>query len=209
MQRIPAGAAVLACVLAVAASGCGGSSDDSPGVASVGQGGGSSDTSSTPTSTMSADDRMVAFARCMRQHGVDMKDPTPDANGNFRITIGGPGGKKPAGGAKRTQGPDQKTQKALQACQKLAPGGQQKLSPADKQRLQDAALQYARCMRSHGIDVPDPKIGDGGMVQIMGGPNTATPKAQKIQAQCQQAFRKARQDIGGPNEPDGTSRSGS
>ena len=44
MHRIPAGAAVLACVLAVAASGCGGSSDDSPGVASVGQGDASSDT---------------------------------------------------------------------------------------------------------------------------------------------------------------------
>ena len=195
MQRIPAGAAVLACVLAVAASGCGGSSDDSPGVASVGQGDGSSDTSSTPTSTQSAEDRMVAFARCMRTHGVDMKDPTPDANGNFRITIGS-GPKKP-GGAKRTQGPDQKTQKALQACGKLQPGGQQKLSPADKQRLQDAALQYARCMRKHGINVPDPKVGSGGMVQIMGGPNTASPRAQKIAQQCQSAFRSARVGIGG------------
>jgi hypothetical protein len=151
---------------------------------------------------------MVAFARCMRAHGVDMKDPTPDANGNFRITIGS-GPKKP-GGAKRTQGPDQKTRKALQACQKLQPGGLQKLSPADKQRLQDAALEYARCMRKHGIDVPDPKIGDGGMVQIMGGPNTATPKAQKIQQQCQQAFRSAREDIGGgPDDEGGTTGSGS
>jgi hypothetical protein len=192
MQRIPAGAAVLACVLAAAASGCGGASDDGNGVASVGQGDGSSGSSSTPTSTLSEQDQMVAFARCMRQHGVAMKDPTPDAHGNFRITIGSGG----PGKAKRTQGPDQKTQKALQACQKLAPGGQQKLSPADKQRLQDAALEFARCMRKHGIEVPDPKIGDGGMVQIMGGPKTASPKAQKIQQQCQQAFRSAREDIG-------------
>jgi hypothetical protein len=205
MQRIPAGAAVLACVLAAAASGCGGASDDSPGVASVGQGDGSSDSSSTPTSTQSAEDRMVAFARCMRGHGVAMKDPTPDAQGNFRITIGSGG----PGKAKRTQGPDQKTQKALQACQKLAPGGQQKLSPADKQRLQDAALEFARCMRKHGIEVPDPKIGDGGIVQIAGGPKTASPKAQKIQQQCQQAFRSAREGIGDGDDDGATSRSGS
>jgi hypothetical protein len=206
MQRIPAGAAVLACVLAATASGCGGSSDDPDGVASVAQGDGSADSSSTPTSTQSAEDRMVAFARCMRQHGVAMKDPTQDAHGNFRITIGSGGG---PGKGKRTQGPDQKTQKALQSCQKFAPGGQQKLSPADKQRLQDAALEFARCMRKHGIHVPDPKIGDGGLVQIMGGPKAPSARTRKVQQQCQQAFRSAREDIGDGGADGAPSGSGS
>jgi hypothetical protein len=195
MHRRTGGAAVLACALAVTASACGGSSPKANGVASLGGGDGTGTTSSTPTSTQSTEDRMLAYAKCMRSHGVDMPDPTQDAHGNFKVTIraGGPGKK----GQKLTQGPDQKTVKAMQACQKLMPGGIQKLSPADKQRLQDAALQYARCMRKHGIDVPDPKIGDGGMVQIMGGPNTASPKAQKIAQQCQSAFRSARVGIGG------------
>ncbi len=187
---------MLACALAAAAaSACGGSSPKANGVANLG-GSGSDTTSSTPTSTQSADDRMLAYAKCMRSHGVDMPDPTQDAHGNFKVTIrghGGPGKK----GARLTQGPDQKTVKAMQACQKLMPGGLQKLSPADKQRLQDAALQYARCMRKHGINVPDPKVGSGGMVQIMGGPNTASPRAQKIAQQCQSAFRSARVGIGG------------
>jgi hypothetical protein len=30
-------------------------------------------------------DRYVAFARCMREHGVDMADPEPDASGNVTL----------------------------------------------------------------------------------------------------------------------------
>jgi hypothetical protein len=40
--------------------------------------------------------------------------------------------------------------------------------PSD-QEFQDAALEYAQCMREHGVDMPDPEFGeDGGAVQMMG-----------------------------------------
>ena len=34
----------------------------------------------------------------------------------------------------------------------------------------DAALAYAKCMRREGIDMPDPKVGEGGLIQIGPGP---------------------------------------
>jgi hypothetical protein len=41
-------------------------------------------------------------------------------------------------------------------------------SPRDSQEFQDAMLEYAECMREHGIDMPDPEFnGDGGVTQRM------------------------------------------
>jgi len=44
----------------------------------------------------------------------------------------------------------------------------------DRSEMQDAMLEYAECMRDHGIDMPDPEFGgDGpGMVIQGGGPET-------------------------------------
>ena len=45
-------------------------------------------------------------------------------------------------------------------------------SPASRQqRFEDAAIKHARCMREHGVDVPDPKPGQGGV--ILKGPQGA------------------------------------
>jgi hypothetical protein len=45
---------------------------------------------------------------------------------------------------------------ALVAC------GGSKASGEDAQaKAEDAALDYAKCMREHGVDVPDPKVGQG------------------------------------------------
>ena len=39
----------------------------------------------------------------------------------------------------------------------------------DDAEFQDAMLEYAQCMRDHGIDMPDPEFDeDGGVTQIMG-----------------------------------------
>ncbi|HXA57605.1 MAG TPA: hypothetical protein VNW94_00430 [Streptosporangiaceae bacterium] len=52
-------------------------------------------------------DQMLKFAQCMRQHGVNMKDPNP--NGGAQL-IGGPGDKA-------------NMDKATAACKQYAPGG--------------------------------------------------------------------------------------
>lgn len=43
----------------------------------------------------------------------------------------------------------------------------------DQSEVQDAMLEYAECMREHGIDMPDPEFdGDGGGMVIQGGPGS-------------------------------------
>ena len=55
-------------------------------------------------------------------------------------------------------------------------GGGETLDPAKRAKLQESALNYARCMREHGVDMPDPKLsGDGGLTFQAGpGPRAAT-----------------------------------
>jgi hypothetical protein len=81
--------------------------------------------------------------------------PDPSANG-------GP----PAGGAGRLEqirsSPNFQT--AMQACQKQVGKafGFANLTPAQRARFQQAAVTFARCMRAHNIDIPDPTSQPGG-----------------------------------------------
>jgi hypothetical protein len=69
--------AVLALALAVAACSSGGKGD---GVASLG-GGATSTTSPGGGDSIQAD---LAYVRCMRQHGINLPDPTPDGRVDLR-----------------------------------------------------------------------------------------------------------------------------
>lgn len=55
-------------------------------------------------------DRMVKFAQCMRQHGIDMPDPGPD--GSFKARI--------------KKGEEAKMDQAQTACKEYAPGAGKK-----------------------------------------------------------------------------------
>ncbi|HEU0288914.1 MAG TPA: hypothetical protein VFR22_17825 [Nocardioidaceae bacterium] len=63
------------------------------------------------------------------------------------------------------------------------------LSQEDESAMQDAALEFAQCMRDKGYDMPDPDVSNGGM-RIQGGgdldPND--PQVQKDMNECQEAF---------------------
>ncbi len=139
--------AVLALVgLAVLLAGCGGST--SPGVAgSVSNNGNHASASTTSLSRVMA--QAVAYARCMRSHGVsDFPDPTPSQGGGvaFQIT-GGPGSDL------NHENPRFKA--AGQACQSLLAGGGQP-APLSAQKIA-AEVEWARCMRTHGVPgFPDP-----------------------------------------------------
>jgi hypothetical protein len=112
--------------------------------------------SSAPTDPQEA---FLAYAQCMRDEGIDMPDPEivqdssgeGTVSGGIRVEING-------------TGPDKEEFRAAEAtCKKhLANivGGptSRGLSPEDEEKL----LAYARCMREHGIDMPDPQ--DGGMI---------------------------------------------
>jgi hypothetical protein len=98
---------------------------------------------------------LVAFAACMRKHGLP-NFPEPKAVGRgYRLTIGSENG---------IDASSPQFKNALQACKKVLPNGGTS-SPQDQAKQLQEALKYAACIRSHGMpDFPDPKpSGDGGI----------------------------------------------
>jgi hypothetical protein len=149
-----------AAVLMFVAAGCGGGGDDGGGVASLS---GKSANGTTETTAKAKDPAEAArdFARCMREHGVDMPDPKVSAHG--LVQMGAP----PGEGA--DEGPDNpKFRTAEKACQPLLeaarPNGGQRPDPEQEARMRRQALAFAKCMREHGVDMPDPQFEGGGKV---------------------------------------------
>ena len=63
---------------------------------------------------------------------------------------------------------------ALAACGEDAGSGSgENASP--RERAQQGALKFARCMRENGVDMPDPQVGDNGLVRIGPGPGQGGP----------------------------------
>lgn len=124
---------------------------------------------------------MLDFARCMRENGIDMPDPKFEGN---RVTMraGGPG-----------DAPDADKMKAAEkACAKYRDAIKPpELSPEKAEEFKKGALANARCMREHGIDMPDPTFDENGGAQMrLGrGINPQSAKFQKAQKACQ--------DVGG------------
>jgi hypothetical protein len=60
---------------------------------------------------------------------------------------------------------------------------------SDRDRFREAALEHARCMREHGVDVPDPKPGKGGIVLV--GPEQAgdPARAERAIKACEKHLR--------------------
>jgi len=181
---------VLALVLAVAACGDGGNNTD--GVASLG---GSGQPTSTTSAGSSKDPKQAAleFARCMRQHGIDMPDPKVNGNQITQEFKASPGSK----------GPDSPEFKAAQqACNKYLPNGGQPTKPNPQQQQQ--LVQFARCMRQHGIDMPDPGPNGGGIVVKRSGGNGRNAPEPEDDAEfkaAQQACNKYLPNAGKGQEP--------
>ncbi|HEX8073654.1 MAG TPA: hypothetical protein VF545_01600 [Thermoleophilaceae bacterium] len=125
----------------------------------------------------------IDFARCMREHGVQMADPATGASGRgtdfeFRAPAGGGGTAGP--------GSEPAFAKAERACGHLLKDAIRAPSKADQERMLSAALRWARCMRSHGVDVPDPQQAGSGTIKLGGpeGPDPAGPTFQRADATC-------------------------
>jgi hypothetical protein len=92
----------------------------------------------------------LAFARCVRGHGVlNFPDPQPSSNGKF-----------PGSSAQQLGVSDSVLRAASRTCQNLLPAGQAALTAHEQQDY----LKAAACMRSHGIaNFPDPAFSGGGV----------------------------------------------
>ncbi|SDN48796.1 hypothetical protein [Allokutzneria albata] len=113
-------------------------------------------------------ERALKFAKCMRDNGVDMPDPT-FGEGGASIALG-------SGDADM-----EKFKKANKACEKYS--GAKDFNPNDP-KVKEEQLKWAKCMREQGIDMPDP--GADGSVRAM--------PMDKDQKKMEEAFKKCSPD---------------
>ncbi len=175
-------------------TGCGGSSS-SPGVAHLGSSTSSSNNpgsggASSPESesSASAQQKIIAFSHCMRTHGVpEFPEPSEgrlllhSSDHNSHVT-----GINPQSA---------QFQAASKACAKLSPKGGKPPSPAEQAKMQEQALKFSQCMRTHGLpNFPDPQSSRSGVgvgIRIggkQGGPSRidlSSPQFQAAQKACQ------------------------
>jgi hypothetical protein len=167
-----AAAIVATAGLALLSAGCGGSSGSQ--VAQLSSTATQSTSSSNPPSASAQQNGAVAFAGCMRSHGVP-NWPDPNSSGVFDKTKLTP---------QQLGASGSRVQAAQTACQHLLPGGSV-LSPSQVQQLRAQGLEFAQCVRSHGVpNFPDPasdgRIPDPATVGI----NQGSPKFQAANQAC-------------------------
>jgi hypothetical protein len=154
-------------------------------VAGLGLGVAGCGSSSNPTSTSLAGApsgskaaTMVAFAQCMRSHGVPN---FPDPGSGLRIQQ--TGGSVSVNGV-QLNGPAFNS--AQQACHSYLPNGGRPPQLNASQR--QSALKFAQCMRSHGMtNFPDPNFGAGGVeihIDAQSGLNPKSPAFKAAQQAC-------------------------
>jgi hypothetical protein len=137
---VAATAAVLALALALVVTACGGNSGGK----------------SAADGESEARDAQLKYAQCMREHGVDMPDPTFEGDGSLQKGVDPEDTKRG------------KFREAEQACRKhLEDIEAPELSEEEQQEFREAALANARCMREHRIEnFPDPIFGENGEARI-------------------------------------------
>ena len=169
-HRIRHAAAALA-LAALPLAACAGGGDGGPRVASAG--GATTTTAGSAAAKRDPLQSALAFAKCMREHGVDMPDPKPGQGGLVRIE--GPKGARPD---------DPKVKAAEQACRPLLGAGGTGAGPDDP-KARAAMLDFAKCMRANGVpDFPDPSADGGILVGQGNGPDPSSPAFQKAQQAC-------------------------
>ncbi len=161
---------VAAIGAALLLGGCGAKTDDGSKVASISTPPQSGGPTAADNSGKSDEDKMRDFAKCMREHGVDMPDPKPAGDGKgMSVAIQGDGSDKG------------KVDAASNACKHLMPNGGE-MKPMSAEEL-DKVRKEAKCMRDHGIDMPDPDpTGKGGM--RIGGPGDDPKKFEAAAKAC-------------------------
>lgn len=110
---------------------------------------------------------MLAFTQCLRDQGIDVDDPTMDADGNMQlppINI-----EMPDVVADPDELPDMSEfEDMIAPCEEHLEGVVSTFSSADTTEIEDMLLAYAECMRENGVDMPDPDFSSGGGVIDLG-----------------------------------------
>ena len=136
--RRPLAALAMVALISVISAGCG---SDAP--SETGAAGSTATAGSTADRKLTARDKAVKFAECIRAHGV-ADFPDPDAKNDFQYGVS----VSPA-----------VWKRATTACKDLQPPGT--LSAKRTPKQQSASLRFAQCVRDNGVkDFPDPVNGE-------------------------------------------------
>jgi hypothetical protein len=132
--------------------------------------------------------KALAFARCMRSHGVSNFPDPSGSGGGLRLQIQKTPNSISVNGVE-VNGPA--FQSAMTACRSYLPnGGHPTAAQTAKAKAQ--ALAMSRCMRSHGVpNFPDPQFQSGGRIGIQlngNGINPNSPAFQAAQKACGSIF---------------------
>jgi hypothetical protein len=115
-------------------------------------------------SPLSPEQAMLAYAQCMRDHGIDMPDPVFNSSGDGGGTV-----------TQQGVGVDPQSapgfQAAEDACKHFMDDVKRNVTgkPMSAEE-QQAFLDFAACMREHGVDMADPTFEGGGVSIQIGGP---------------------------------------
>jgi hypothetical protein len=153
----------------------------------------------TVDQTVSDEAAILAFAACLREEGVEVEDPTVDADGNLR----------PPSPRDIEQGDRDAMRFAMEACSEHLEGVAFGFGGADRSEREDQLFEYAACMRENGYDMPDPDFSavgqpgqDAGPGAGGGGPfgeiDRDDPTFQTAQEACADIFGGDRIPGGGP-----------
>ncbi|MGW0199927.1 hypothetical protein [Nonomuraea sp. NPDC003201] len=156
---------LVAVPLTLALAACGGTAPKDDGVASAGGGTSSAGATASPSASMDPQEAQLKFAQCMREHGIDVPDPQ---NGQLKVEV------------PKSVGRD-KMDKAQKACQPIMDAVVRDHTPS--QQDYDQMVKFAQCMRQHGVDMPDPKPGEGMRFEIKNGSQQKVEAAHKA---CEQ-----------------------
>jgi hypothetical protein len=123
------------------------------------------------------------LAKCLRAHGLNVPDPSTGGG-----AAGGGGG---GGGIFRSLNNYSQAQvrAATTACRTYFAQAfpRANLSPAQRAQVQQQLVKFAQCMRSHGVNVPDPTFNSGGgfgFRQAFGSVDRNSPAFQTASKAC-------------------------
>lgn len=199
-RRTGGPALLLGLALAASLAACGGAAGTgNDGVVSLASPSASPGASGAPAASVDPEDAMQAFTECMKDHGIDVQVAI-STEGGTSGTISGPtvnsSGPGTAADPQAGTGKDfdpKAMEAADKACRDLLPSGMQgdpnaTIPPEQVEQM----LAFAKCMRDHGYDYPDPQFSGNGMSVQIGGPSgeggpamdPSSPEFQAAQKDC-------------------------
>lgn len=139
----------VAALVALTVAACGGGATEEPQVASLE---GNDQPTTTTTTPVDVEQTMLEYTQCLRDNGIDVEDPTVDADGNLRFS-------RPS----NLESIDREQMRvARDACAPILEKVALSFGNIDRTQIEDTLYEYAACMRENGYDMPDPDFSSFG-----------------------------------------------